>query len=774
MTTAVLLILLGTLSRLLPHPPNFVALGALALYAGARLPRRYAVAAPLAAMALSDLFLDFGSGRAVFSVSRLTIYATFAAIALAGRLLSGRSSPGRLLLFSVAASALFFLTSNFAVWARGALYPSTLAGFLLCYAAAVPFFWNTLLADIAGTAVFFGLDSLARRARARQILRSGAIAALAPALLLLPSPAVGQAPPPVSDSVVVTATLTPEEERDLGSATTVITRAWIEKSGARTVADLLRAVPGVDVARQGEEGSLVSLFLRGSNSTHTLVLVNGARVNSPYFSGYDFSALTTENIERIEIVRGPFSALYGSDAIGGVIHIFTRPATARPSGRMILEAGSAGARQGSAFFSAGAGPFAAAATYRNGRVEGERVNSDWQEESGSLRLDGRIGEALRLTLEGAVVESDVGVAGPVGRPTPRARQGFREERVALPLTFHPAAGHEAGFLLAHVRSERFYEDPDSAFRADAHPVTIQARASDNFRLGIHDLTAFASWERGEVDDRSNFGVALQDESATLWGAGIQDALSLGKGFLATAGVRYDRHSDFGEALSPRGTLVWASRDALWKARASAGSAFRAPSVGELFYPFSGNPNLSPERVTSYEIGLERYLSGGRLEVSFFWNEFRNLILYDFVTSLNENVGRARTRGIELSFQQKIGDRAEIDTGYTFLDAEDRKTGKPLIRRPRHRGFLSLAWRPMPELTLSPRLIFTGRRKDADPVSGAEVENPSHVRYDVFVRYDAGLLAPYARVENIADRGYEDVRGYPAPGRRASAGIEVEF
>ncbi|HYR46366.1 MAG TPA: TonB-dependent receptor plug domain-containing protein, partial [Thermoanaerobaculia bacterium] len=187
------------------------------------------------------------------------------------------------------------------------------------------------------------------------------------AILLAAMPAPAQQPAPVAESVVVTATLSPEEESHLGSATTVITRQKIEASGARTVLELLRAVPGLDVAQQGSDGSLTSVFLRGANSTQTLVLVDGARVNSPFFSGYDFSALTTESVERIEIVRGPFSALYGSDAIGGVIQIFTRSGAPGFSGQLAAEGGSAGQRQGTLFLSGGSGPFAVAGSYREAR-----------------------------------------------------------------------------------------------------------------------------------------------------------------------------------------------------------------------------------------------------------------------------------------------------------------------------------------------------------------------------------------------------------------------
>ena len=165
--TSVLLVFLGALSRLIPHPPNFVALGALALYSGARLPRRWAWAVPLGAMALSDVFLDAGTGRAAISGMRITIYATFAAIVLAGRRLRERSGPGRLAAFSVGASVLFFVTSNFAEWVADPKYPKTPAGLALCFVAAIPFFWATLAADLLGTATLFGLDALSRRQRAR-------------------------------------------------------------------------------------------------------------------------------------------------------------------------------------------------------------------------------------------------------------------------------------------------------------------------------------------------------------------------------------------------------------------------------------------------------------------------------------------------------------------------------------------------------------------------------------------------------------------------------
>jgi vitamin B12 transporter len=769
MTTAVLLILLGALSRLLPHPPNFIPLGALAVYSGARLPRRWSFVVPLAAMALSDVFLDLGTGRSALSASRLTIYSTFAVLTVLGRFARVRPHPVRLIALSVGASTLFFATSNLAVWAAGSLYPPTGTGLALCYLAAIPFFWNTLLADLAGTAVLFGLDALSRRLQGRAALRAAALVTL----LLGAAAAFGQTAPPVSDSVVVTATLTPEEELELGSATTVITREWIEATGARNVAELLRQVPGLDVARQGSDGSLVSTFLRGANSPHVLVLMDGARLNSPYFSGYDFSVLTTENVERIEIVRGPFSALYGSDAIGGVIHIFTRPASSALAGRAAIEGGDAGQRRVSVFAAAGSQTFGASGSYSHDEADGDRRNSDWRQDAGSARFEARFGDSLRVALEGSLVDADVGTPGPIGRETPRARQESHEERIQVPIAFRPLTGHAATLLFARVASRRTYRDPDAGFDSRSDPTTLQARLSDSFRAGPHELTAFGSWERWTVDDRSNFGVALDDDRSTLWGAGVQDSVAIG-GAVVTGGLRYDHHSDFGNAWSPRGTVAWIDANARWKLRLSGGSAFRAPSVGELFYPFGGNPDLRPERVTSWEAGVERYLAGGRLELSVFWSEFRNLIVFDFASSLNENVGRARTRGVELAWRQRVTSRVEVDTGYTWLAAEDLVTDEDLLRRPRHRAFVSAAWRPTDRLSLSPRAVFVGRRPDVDAVTRRREDLPSYVRLDLFARYEIGRFAPYARLENATNRRYEEVDGYPAPRRRWAAGFEVRF
>ncbi len=770
MATAVLLILLGALSRLIPHPPNFVALGALALYSGARLPRRWAWTVPIGAMALSDFFLDFGSGRAAVSAVRITIYATFAAIVLAGRALSERSpvKAGRLAAFSVGASVLFFLTSNFAEWIIDPKYPKTPAGLALCFAAAIPFFWATLAADLLGTATLFGLDALSQRERLRH-----ACAAAAVLFAVAAAPVLAQVVPPTSEEIVVTATSVPEEEKEVGSAITVITREELEKNEIVVVSDALRSVPGLDLAQSGTPGSVTSLFTRGTNSTQTLVLIDGVRMNSPYFSGYNWSGLTTENIDRIEIARGPYSALYGSDAIGGVVQIFTRPGAEGVSGRATGEFGNQGSGQGSGFVSLGDGPFTGSASYRYVAFNGDRPNTDWRERNASASLSAKLGEASRIGVEWGLLDGEVGNPGPLGAPS--SARGFTHEgRLSVPGSFALSDTNRLEVLLAGVRSEPAYRDTAGGFESQTDARTLQARVSDTATLGAHTLTAFASWQRWEVSDESNFGVNLDDARTTLWGVGAQDTATFGA-FTLTAGLRYDHDTTYGDAWSPRGTISWLSADKLWKLRASGGTGFRAPSIGELYYPFSGNPDLLPERSVSAEVGGERYFGNGRAEISVFWNDLKDLIVYDFAAFQNFNIGHARTWGVEVGWQQTILPTLAVNATYMYLKTEDLETGDPLLRRPENGASLGVSWWPISNFSFAPRLLYVGERADADPLTGDPVEDPSYVRLDFVLRWQATpILAPYLRMINATNHAYQEVAGYPAAGRLVAGGLDVKF
>ena len=192
-------------------------------------------------------------------------------------------------------------------------------------------------------------------------------------------------------------------------------------------------------------------------------------------------------------------------------------------------------------------------------------------------------------------------------------------------------------------------------------------------------------------------------------------------------------------------------------------------------PFSGNPDLKAEHSVSYEVGAERYVGDGRLEVSLFWNDLKDLIVYDFATSRNYNVGSARTRGIEVGWRQAIAAGLSADATYTYLDADNLVTGASLARRPRHRASLGLDWQPVPGLDLVPRVLYVGDRADNDPLTGAPVQDPSYVRVDFTARWQVRpSLAPYLRFVNLLDRRYDEVAGYPAAGMLVAGGLDVRF
>ncbi len=594
-----------------------------------------------------------------------------------------------------------------------------------------------------------------------------------------------QAMPPVSESVVVAGSLAPERQPAVSAASTVITRVQIEKSGATDVLELLREVPGVDVVQIGGPGKDASIFLRGTNSTQTLVLVDGVRVNRPDFAGYDFSALSTQDIERIEVVRGPFSSLYGSDAIGGVIAITTRPLSKTPAGQITAAAGNKSAHEETAFVTAGAGDLAFALSGRDARDDGDpqtiglqRVDHDgWSDRNGTARLDWAPSADFGLGLQFAreFARSEIPFDG--ATPSPRRTTDLAQSVWTVPVHVLVSDANSLSGVLSQVDQHPTFSDPDGSFgytRSDTFARTRGARAVDTWSLPGQTLSAAASYETSRVDLTDSFGPELTGQTIHDWGFGVEDQVPLASGkLLAVVGVRYDRHSTFGSSTNPRLSLVW-NADAETAVRASYGTAFRAPSIGELYYPFSGNPRLDPERSRDFDVGFSRRAAGFGIDLSLFRNELRDLIEYDFVTNSNSNVGRARTEGIEASADATLSPAFHSVLTYTYLRAIDETTGLSLLRRPKHRASWDLSWSSSP-FTATARALFAGRRADVDAVTFERTEDPSYLRFDAFLKYRfSENAAPFLRVENLTDRKYAEANGFPAPRRRIAAGIEASF
>lgn len=576
--------------------------------------------------------------------------------------------------------------------------------------------------------------------------------------------------PTFDESIVVTATLEPERRQDVPAAVTVIPREEIEARQAVALPELLATVPGITVLQTGSPGQQTSVFTRGSESEQTLLLWNGIQLNDPFFGGANWQFLPTDGVERVEVVRGPFSALYGSSALGGVVQVLTG---SRQGLAVRLEGGERGyGRTGvsGGFQAAGARIDLAGHVRRDdGFLPNDRF--DGQEVLAHARWS--LGEGASIGLFARVGDSETGIPTNGIQATPTAEIGWREVQLALPVnaTFRK---WDLDAQLSRVRFDSAFRDPNDPFgfvAGDTESESLRGRAVATYRASSELwLAVGGESERLEVDNSSNFGVNLKGADQRTWAAFGQAGWARGP-FHLELGVRRDDNDVYGGATNLRlGGVVDLGRGV--RLRAAYGEAFRAPSLGELFFPGSGNPDLAPETGESLEVGIEREDGPWRLSLAGFDNRQENLIELDFAVFRNFNVGRARSRGAEAEVGYRWG-IGSVRLNGTYLDAEDRSTGRPLLRRPEQSANLLLALTPGP-WTVSLEERYVGDRPDRDS-AGVDRTNPGYWRTDLAVRWRATVrLAPYARVENAADEQYEEVLGFPAPGRRWIGGLAIDL
>ena len=577
--------------------------------------------------------------------------------------------------------------------------------------------------------------------------------------------------PCFEEDLVVSAAVEPTEKRSTPASVTIISADEIEAQQATDVVDLLAAVTGLQVVQSGAPGQVASIFTRGTESDHTLVLQDGMPLNNPYFGGFNPAFLPTDGIERIEVVRGPFSALYGSSALGGVIQILS---SRRDGANLRLEGGSNGYLRGGIDAGQSWGNLRLDVSGHLRREDGELDNSFFDSEELRIRATWDANENLRLGLWTRLNDSKTGIPLASGQPTPNRRIAWEERELGLPLSAQVGSWN-IDALLTEVRYDNRFEDPDDPFGfhfGQTESSARRARFSVSREAGENLWFALGSeYERLEVDDRSSFGVSLDGaEQATLAFFG-QSRYQTGP-VTFDAGLRYDDNNVFGSHTSPRlGMVVEAGAN--WRFRGSYGEGFRAPSLGELFFPFSGNPELVPETSESWEVGIELERDGFRLSLTGFRNQIDNLIDFDFLTFTNINIGEARTEGLELEGRWRI-ELLTLRGQLTLLDAKDQVSGLPLLRRADTSASLGLTFQPG-DWVLDLRGLYVGSRPDIDPVTFGRTTNESYTVFDLAARWNVSqLLVPYARVQNLADERYEEALGFPAYGRTFVGGLELRF
>jgi vitamin B12 transporter len=619
------------------------------------------------------------------------------------------------------------------------------------------------------------------------------------------------------DPVVVTGNKVATEQAASTLSTSVITGDELRAHGIGTVLEALKAVPGADVAQSGSFGAVTSLFLRGGESDYVKVLVDGVPVNDPGGS-FDFAHLTTDNVDRIEIVRGPSSVLYGSDAVTGVIQIFTRNGARGVQGEVAARGGTystveydgsvLGGSDRAGFSLSGARHTTDGVYTLNNRYENNTL-------SGAVRFAPSARSDVELTSR----YTDGVYHFPTtftGEPTD-INQYHTDKRLSFGadggVRFSPLL--EGRLLLANTDIDtRSANPPDSSADGSSYAKSQLYRRSAEARLIAHirpDIAATGGVEYSKQHDEEHsdfffpgFGDSADSSQHARENIGYYGELvgSAAGRMSYTAGVRLDDNQRFGNFFTYRvgGGVRIAAHTRL---RAAVGTAFKEPTFEEQFAQgFSkGNPDLQPERSTSWEVGAEQDLANGRLTLgaTYFDQRFRDLVQYytpgDTALPNYVNIAAANARGAELQARVSPVDPLLITANFTVLHSEvvdaghDEGSGavfvdgSRLLRRPTYTANLDARYRFGRRALLGTHVNYVGNRDDRD-FTGLEprpVVLPAYVKVDLFgelpvlsARPGRPGVALTLRVDNLFDAEYQAIYGYPAPGITVLGGIRAEI
>ena len=611
------------------------------------------------------------------------------------------------------------------------------------------------------------------------------------------------------EGLVVTANRWAEPAWTIAAHATVIEGAELRRAGIEYVADALRRVPGMAVVRGGSFGAVTSVFLRGGESDYVQVLIDGVPVNEPG-GAFDFGSLSTDNIERIEIIRGPASALYGSDAVSGVIQIFTRRGAGSATGSLSFQAGSFATRRLQGTLSGGTDALSYAFSLGRNDTDGIlEYNNEHRGTTFTGRVQGRLGPRADATLSVRYDEHRFHF--------PTDGSGALVDRNAYTygdaLTLHLDVGRrwssafETQFTFDVNQTDRGSDDaPDGP--ADTLGFFGYSNLNDIGRTGggvraiwrPGDATVLAAgYELEQQSIRafsrsfSQYGPTSSNSENERRNHATYTQLSWQRGGLAlSSGMRAESNERFGTAATWKAGAAWQSPSRRTRLRTAAGSGIKEPTFFETYASgfTQGNPDLKPERSTSFEAGLEQDLGGGaRLSLTGFSQTYRDLIQYTFSPPTQGdpnyyNVAQARSRGLEAEGLIHAGP-IRITATYAWLDTEVQDAGfhegpgatfvegEPLLRRPKHTAGASASIQAARMLRFEVGLRHTGERADRDfstypatPVAllGYTVADLTAEFEVVRARVGRPGFQLTVRTENVTGAEYQEVWGFAAPGR----------
>ncbi|MBI4650048.1 TonB-dependent receptor [Candidatus Desantisbacteria bacterium] len=599
--------------------------------------------------------------------------------------------------------------------------------------------------------------------------------------------------------IVITATKTETYQTEIGSSLTVITKDEILETGKRTVAEVLRSVPGVTVVQSGSLGSLTDIYLRGSKPGQTLILVDGIQLNDPISPdrAYNFAHLTLDNIEQIEIIRGPQSTLYGSNAIGGVINIITRKGTDKPGIEITAEAGANKTFQESLSFSGEAKKMNYSISFSQldsegiSNASGKSFEKDgYRNTTFSSRLGYQLQDNSKINFFMRITDADTDIDDGANEDDPNNK--IRSRSIASKIDFtqilQPKWNHK--LVLSYSDIIRKYDDDEDSIDTGEGSyswykgIDKKFEWQNNFIISkMNTLTAGFEYniETGEsvvrdlLWDDSRFG----KKDIYTKGYYFQDQIKLQNSLFITPGFRIDDHNFFGVVTTYKlSTAYLLSKETRFFA--NYGTGFKAPSLYQLYSienyggGLIGDPHLKPDKSVSYDFGIGKKFLGNILScnIIYFNNTYKDMVDFDMNSWKYKNIGQAETKGIETEISLNQTKNFTTGINHTYMDTKDKDSGKKLIRRPEHQGGAYINWKYVKQGNINLNSKYVGHRFiDADNKKRMSPYTVINFNTSFDINNNFSL---FAKINNLFDKKYEEIKGFETERRSFYAGGKFSF
>ncbi len=577
------------------------------------------------------------------------------------------------------------------------------------------------------------------------------------------------------DEIVVTGSRVEKMLRESPGSLAIVPEEKVKNGGDKNAGIAISEIPGVDSGKRGTIGQEQSVMIRGVESEGVLVLINGIRANSAYQGYVDFSSLPLDNVERVEVLKGPASSLYGADAVGGVINIITKDKVLVPTLDLTALYGSFNTKDLRLAYSGNLNGLSLNVAGSHLASDGERNNSDILSDNINVTLGYDFAKNHTLKALFSAYKSDSGIPGSLTWLSPFDRQQLERTNFGLDYRLPLSEDSDIKVKLNGSKNILNIHQPASESLREERSFFTEASYTYDFG-GINIITVGVSDNYGAVEQ--NIMGSHNANSKSLFAQDIFDLLG---SWIFTVSARYDSHSAYGDTFNPMFALVYNIDDGV-QVKASYGTAFRAPTFLDLYSTSAmggpGNPGLLPERSYSWEAGLNlEFGAAAVLRTTYFSNLIKDYINWapvdpTYLTTFDwtpSNLGEVETYGIESELKIKFADNLKLKAGYTWLTAKNNITAQDLLYRPKNKANIGITYELLGQL-LGVEAEYYDLR-----LAGSGAMLPSfftlNANFNARITKQVELIFS---VKNIMDTMYELREDYPMPGRNFNAGMKLSF